>query len=195
MILRASTYRRTRWKNGGGETMEIAISPQGASLEDFDWRLSMATVASDGPFSRFPGVDRTLCILEGAGIRLQVGDEPPRRLDDTTEPFAFSGDVLAHSTLIDGVVTDFNVMTRRDRWRHRTDRVRLRAGDLRDLAADIRAVFCQSGLVSIAAETGEIDRLYPRDTLLRAESDRRPLRVRADADAVLYVVTLSARNR
>jgi len=59
-ILRSADHKRMPWKNGGGETVEIAISPQGAGLADFDWRVSMATVASDGPFSVFPGIDRTL---------------------------------------------------------------------------------------------------------------------------------------
>ncbi|MDP1908248.1 MAG: HutD family protein, partial [Hyphomicrobium sp.] len=41
-ILRAKDYRRMPWKNGGGETTEIAISPEGAALDSFDWRVSMA---------------------------------------------------------------------------------------------------------------------------------------------------------
>ena len=71
-ILRASTYRRMPWKNGGGETTEIAVSPEGAGLDDFAWRISMARVDGDGPFSAFAGVDRTLSILEGEGLRLEI---------------------------------------------------------------------------------------------------------------------------
>ncbi len=71
-ILKAENHRRMPWKNGGGVTVEIAIHPQGASVDDFDWRVSMATVASDGPFSVFPGIDRTLSVLEGDGILLDV---------------------------------------------------------------------------------------------------------------------------
>ena len=48
------------WKNGGGCTTEIAIAPPGASLDAFEWRISLATIAASGPFSAFPGVDRTL---------------------------------------------------------------------------------------------------------------------------------------
>ncbi|MBM7325185.1 HutD family protein, partial [Agrobacterium sp. S2] len=47
------------WKNGGGVTTEIIVHPAKASMADFDWRISMANVAQDGPFSIFPGVDRT----------------------------------------------------------------------------------------------------------------------------------------
>lgn len=53
--LHARDYKRMPWKNGGGETVEIAIFPADASVETFEWRISMATVANDGPFSIFPG--------------------------------------------------------------------------------------------------------------------------------------------
>ncbi len=71
-LLKAENHRRMPWKNGGGVTVEIAVHPQGASVDDFDWRVSMATVASHGPFSIFPGIDRTLSVLEGDGILLDV---------------------------------------------------------------------------------------------------------------------------
>ena len=69
-LLRARNHRRMPWKNGGGVTTEIAVFPANAGLEDFEWRLSMATVASDGPFSLFAGIDRTLAVLEGEGLVL-----------------------------------------------------------------------------------------------------------------------------
>src|SRR5690606_24981691 len=50
------------WKNGGGTTLQLAISPKGASLEDFAWRISSAQVAVDGAFSSFPGADRSLAV-------------------------------------------------------------------------------------------------------------------------------------
>ena len=59
-LLRNSDHRRMPWKNGGGETVEVIVHPEGASLSDFGWRVSMASVASDGPFSVFPDIDRTL---------------------------------------------------------------------------------------------------------------------------------------
>jgi environmental stress-induced protein Ves len=63
-ILRASTHKAMPWKNGGGETAEIAVFPEGASMQDFGWRVSMAKVTENGPFSLFPDIDRTLSILE-----------------------------------------------------------------------------------------------------------------------------------
>jgi uncharacterized protein len=49
-VLTPSDYKRMPWKNGGGETTEIAVFPPGASLDAIAWRLSMASVAADGPF-------------------------------------------------------------------------------------------------------------------------------------------------
>ena len=46
-ILRAEDYRKMRWKNGGGETAEIAVFPQNAGLDDFGWRVSVATVEAE----------------------------------------------------------------------------------------------------------------------------------------------------
>ncbi len=57
-VIRSTDYRRMPWKNGSGETAEIAIWPDGVALDAFDWRISMARVAADGPFSAFAGVDR-----------------------------------------------------------------------------------------------------------------------------------------
>ena len=57
------------WKNGGGSTTQIAVFPPDAGFEDFDWRISLATIAEDGAFSEFPGVERTLAlVVPGIGV-------------------------------------------------------------------------------------------------------------------------------
>ena len=70
-LLPQSGFSVMPWKNGGGTTIEIAVSPHGAGLDDFDWRVSMARVEGSGPFSRFADIDRCLCVLGGAGIVLK----------------------------------------------------------------------------------------------------------------------------
>src|SRR6185295_12572572 len=81
------------WKNGGGSTCEIACWPPGAKLGDFGWRVSIATMAAAGPFSVFEGVDRSIMLLAGDGVRLQSDDGAiDHRLDTPHQPFAFSGD-------------------------------------------------------------------------------------------------------
>lgn len=108
----------TPWKNGGGSTRELASWPPGAGLEAFDWRVSIATIAASGPFSVFAGVDRTIMLLEGDGVRLQARDgRLDHRLDRPFEPFEFSGDVALDCTLLGGASSDFNLMSRRTRCR------------------------------------------------------------------------------
>ena len=105
------------WKNGGGVTREIVREPAGASLDDFDWRVSVADIAAAGPFSRFVGIDRHLLLLEGDGVNLtsvEAGLDVNLLADDTV--LAFSGDVDMGSQLLGGAVRDFNVMTKRGVW-------------------------------------------------------------------------------
>ena len=122
-LYRASEHKRMPWKNGGGETVEIAVFPSGAGVDDFDWRISMATVASDGPFSIFLNIDRTLSILDGAGISLAMEGGQEVALHGASLPFSFAADIAVAATLVDGPVTDLNVMTRRGRYRHSVERV------------------------------------------------------------------------
>jgi environmental stress-induced protein Ves len=107
------------WKNGGGTTREIVCRPAGAHTATFDWRASVATIAADGAFSAFPGVDRSITLLHGGGVRLDATDDPSfgHQLDTPGVPFAFDGGRAVHATLLDGESLDFNVMTRRARCR------------------------------------------------------------------------------
>jgi len=123
-IVRASHCRTTPWKNGGGSTTEIAVEPFAATLDNFDWRISMARVASDGPFSEFAGIDRTLSIVKGNGLVLTVGDAAPVVLDRSSEPIRFPGDRPTSARLLAGEIIDLNVMTRRGRFEHRLQRLR-----------------------------------------------------------------------
>lgn len=71
-LIRSTDLVRVPWKNGGGTTAEVAVHPPGTGFDAFDWRISMADVAADGPFSRFPGVDRTLVLAEGRDLVLDL---------------------------------------------------------------------------------------------------------------------------
>ena len=110
------------WKNGTGSTTEIAIAPVGASLDKFDWRISLATIAANGPFSVFPGVDRTLALVDGAGALLDIGDEGRFILSEEDPIVEFAGESQVAATLTLGATTDFNVMTQRERCHHRLGR-------------------------------------------------------------------------
>jgi environmental stress-induced protein Ves len=188
-VLRSSEYRRMPWKNGGGETTEVVVSPEGAGLDDFGWRVSMARVERDGPFSAFPGVDRTLTILDGEGLRLAVAGRPAIVVDAGAEPLTFPADAPTESTLIGGPVTDLNVMTRRERFTHRVRRLSLSpAMDFR-LGAEAVLLLCHRTHVSLAVN-GETVRLAPLDCLMLDG----PAEVRAEAEphAVLFLIEIVA---
>ncbi|MBF9196867.1 HutD/Ves family protein [Microvirga terrestris] len=118
-VIRNEDLVRVPWKNGGGTTAEVAAFPEGSGFDTFGWRISMADVASDGPFSMFPGIDRTLIVVEGSGIELDVeGIAYP--LDKASPKLSFSGDDITTGRLLSGPIRDLNVMTRRGQFRHRT---------------------------------------------------------------------------
>ncbi|MEV5125144.1 HutD family protein [Streptomyces decoyicus] len=102
------------WSNGGGVTREIAVHPPGAGWDAFAWRVSLADVTRDGPYSPLPGVRRILTVVDGAGLELTV-DGTPQLLPDRCRPFAFPGAAATDSRLLDGPVVNLNVMLREGR--------------------------------------------------------------------------------
>jgi len=117
-VVSACENRRVRWKNDGGWTTEIARDP--ADGDRFRWRISIAEIERDGPFSSFPGVDRELLLLDGSGIELDIDDAPPRRLAQRFERVRFSGESRVNCRLLAGPTRDFNVMADRARVRAET---------------------------------------------------------------------------
>ena len=114
--LTPADYRAMPWRNGGGTTTEIAIAPDGAVVgERFLYRVSIADVASDGPFSRFEGYDRHIMLLAGAGMTLDCCGHAPIALEEPFVPRVFSGDWDVRGMLVAGPVRDFNVMVDRAR--------------------------------------------------------------------------------
>ncbi|MDU9408540.1 HutD family protein [Pseudomonas sp. zfem001] len=125
ILLDPATARAMPWKNGGGTTVELAISPVDAGLEDFAWRISTAQVAVDGAFSSFPGIDRSLAVLAGNGVCLQRADGQREMLLSGDAIAVFSGEEAISAHLLDGPITDLNLMTRRGVWSHELRLVRL----------------------------------------------------------------------
>lgn len=105
------------WRNGGGTTTEILVEPEAGDLvaPRFLYRVSIADVASDGPFSRFAGYDRHIMLVGGTGMTLDAGTNGRIALSTPFEPQAFSGDWDVTGTLVDGPVRDFNLIVDRAR--------------------------------------------------------------------------------
>ncbi|SFI74436.1 hypothetical protein SAMN05216304_103368 [Bosea sp. OK403] len=176
------------WKNGGGTTTEIAVHPPGASLDAFDWRISMAHVGGDGPFSSFPGIDRTLAVLRGDGIRLAFDDGEAITLDRQTKPFAFAADRAVAGQLVAGPIDDLNVMSRRGSWTHAMRRI---------TGASPQAVRIDAGLLVLVAHAGgwtaraasRTEALAPGDSALLEGPGTVELSA-AEADGELFVISL-----
>lgn len=103
-ILPPSGFVTTPWKNGGGITHEIIRD----AATPWRWRISLAEVASDGPFSAFDGMARVLTVITGAGLDFLTpeGVLHARPL----EPLAFSGGMAVDGRLVDGPVRDLNLI-------------------------------------------------------------------------------------
>lgn len=162
-VLPARGFRAAPWRNGGGITHEIAqgLLPGGPEA-DWHWRLSLAEIASDGPFSAFPGVDRLLTVLSGGGIDLAVGSGAPRRLMPG-EDIDFPGEAEVACRLVSGPTRDLNLMVDRRVARLAPGRgaasIRAEDGDIAVLYA-VEEVWLQAetGTVVIAAGDAAIGR-------------------------------------
>lgn len=98
------TIAAAPWKNGGGATREIARSSVGSPF----WRISVADVDREGPFSTFPGLERILTVIEGDAMTLARarGD----LLATRHVPVRFAGSDGVTGRLPAGAVRNFNVI-------------------------------------------------------------------------------------
>ena len=99
------------WRNGGGTTRPLAEAANG------DWRVSLADVARDGPYSPFPGMDRQSLVIKGAGVTLRNGTDTVAIKPG--QPAGYEGEIVWQATLCDGPVVALNTMVKRDRLAHR----------------------------------------------------------------------------
>ena len=110
------------WKNGGGTTTEIWISPSGSNVcADFEWRLSSAKVTCSGDFSLFPNYERHLIQLEGEPFLLQHSHPSEaailkelKKQVVLNEPYRFDGAWETRCTMAGSGALDFNLMVRKD---------------------------------------------------------------------------------
>ncbi len=110
-IIQLAQVPPSPWRNGGGVTRELAAWP---SAQDWVWRISVAEVQDNGPFSCFAGVQRCFAVLQGAGVRLRFASQQ-LDLTQASEPLSFDGADAVDCDLLDGATQDFNLMVRRDR--------------------------------------------------------------------------------
>lgn len=106
-VQRFGEHRAMPWANGLGTSYEVA-SDRNADGE-WTWRVAIAPVVIDGPFSVMPGVDRELVVIEGNGMVLEVDGVSVECLPG--QVIRFSGDSVTLARLVDGPVVDLGLMT------------------------------------------------------------------------------------
>ncbi len=97
-VVHAAALVAVPWANGGGVTRVIA--------ERADFRLSLATIAQAGPFSRFPGVMRHFALVAGQG---EFGAQG-LVLTTLSDPWVFSGADPVHASPLGGPALALNLM-------------------------------------------------------------------------------------
>ena len=112
-ILPPETFKTIPWKNGLGYTTELAIN-SGGNLDNFDWRLSIASVMNDGDFSNFLGYQRHLVLIEGEGLILDHRNGDVDELKNLLDVAHFDGGSKTCGRLVSGSIKDFNVMTNKN---------------------------------------------------------------------------------
>jgi hypothetical protein len=106
-VQRFGEHRAMPWANGLGTSYEVASD---RNVDDvWTWRVAIAPVVLDGPFSVMPGVDRELVVIEGNGMVLEVDGVSVECLPG--QVVRFSGDSVTIARLVDGPVVDLGLMT------------------------------------------------------------------------------------
>jgi uncharacterized protein len=184
-VLPAARHRRMRWSNGGGWTTEIIAEP---SSTHWDWRLSVADVDVAGPFSVFPGVDRSIALLRGAGFALTVGDRGEEVVDLPFHPYEFSGDEETMCRLLDGPVQDLNLMTRRGSVRRLLEFIRIPPLSTIDVS-EVDLLVVVAGQIRISGrDLGYLDAIH-------CPSGSRPLTLKSIGDGAVVASATALSHR
>ncbi|HEX7368674.1 MAG TPA: HutD family protein [Rhodanobacteraceae bacterium] len=181
-----AAQRNEPWANGAGTTTLILREPDAAQ-----WRIriSVATVASEGPFSELPGTRRTLVPLD-APMTLRFPDGRVQAAE-RFGTLQFDGAPAPTGLLPEGPTRDFNLMLRGDArgevLAHTLlDRIPLAHEDhLRWL------VYLHSGHATLDAGAGERLALNPQDAAL-VISNRAPEPALLEGAAEIILVKLYA---
>ena len=183
---------RMPWKNGGGITTEIAKGGQYSNDGDWGWRISKAVVATDGPFSIFGGIDRTISIIEGSGMDLYYQDGRQIALN-LFEVVEFDGGIALEGKLRDGPIKNVNVMVDQNSI---SANLQIHNGN-----TTVEAVVENNALVLIHLLAGEgsqivcsqnIVDLKPNETIIYRNNEI--LKICSSEDALLAITRINKKN-
>ena len=190
-LLPASGHVEMPWKNGLGRTAEIAREPRAG--DPFAWRLSIATIERDAPFSAFPGCDRTLVALTGEGVALEFADGETAVARPPFGMIGFAGEREAQGRLLGGPTRDLNAITFRRLASHRVSILALDTdGERFRPTADVSVIVCLDGALAARDREHEFP-LKPLDALrIPNRSEILTLQPRPDATVALVEIDLRA---
>jgi environmental stress-induced protein Ves len=188
-VVRRSELSETPWRNGGGVTYEIAREPRTGTL--FDWRLSLARIDSQGPFSDFSGYERALTLVSGAGCRLRGVREEPIELREVGATALFDGGAAVSCELLAGRCLDLNLMTARPGRILAVEYFSLLAHDTEALRKDAcGAVFCLEGSIEcLHLQSGRRITLGVQDAFIAPAAEAGEWRLMRGASDRASVVT------
>jgi environmental stress-induced protein Ves len=154
-----ASYRQMPWKNGGGVTIDIAVTmlPGFApgSWEGIVWRFSRTAIVTPAPFSDLSGYDRQLALVAGQGLVLgtAVGEIDVRQ---PFRPVRFAGETSIVSRLEAGPVEVVNLIG--DRSRVSIDLSCLSGGATNTCPAGVHIIYAATSAceLSIAGQPCEI---------------------------------------
>ncbi|MHC1550201.1 HutD/Ves family protein [Phyllobacterium sp. K27] len=163
-VIRYADHVEMSWKNGAGDTREIARKDD---CDGLLWRLSLATVAESGPFSVFPELDRIIVLLEGDPMTLEFEDGESLTLN-LGMPQRFSCNRPLHAQLSSSrQCRDLNFLFRKDDIDARAESITFSGSmQLRWTGAAVAICFAVSGSVLVSADGENADIINEGDTLI-----------------------------
>jgi uncharacterized protein len=168
-------YRRTPWKNGGGELVVItAGGGDGWSAGGVAWHFGRTQIVAPGPFSDLAGFERLQVVIKGRGLVLVT----PTGEIDLRHPFRprrYDGGTPIVTRLEHGPVEVVNLIA--DRRRFDIDLRVGEAGETITLGSGEHVV--HAPIEAVAIEIGAQRVELPEDHAVR---------VRAEAGTVLKVM-------
>lgn len=186
-ILGPESFVTQQWKNGGGSTLELLRYPE--DCDEYLVRLSIAEVVASGPFSNFPGYQRSICQLEGPAMRLIHPALKTEKKLVLGVPYSFAGD-WATECNVDGTARDFNVIWKADRVACEVEFVVCEKEREFVLdSGDANFLYLEKGLLSFG-EHGGVRRTLGERHFMIVDRDSAAKVLRLDAGSRVFVVRL-----
>ena len=182
-------WQTQRWQNGGGITHQICRQDDAQGMV---WRLSIAEVASDGPFSQFSGIERAIMLLSGDGFRLQNQSGVLCELHKALEPYYFAGETEINCSLLGGPVRDFNLMLRRSDYSAQLSVLEITSDNALSVLGQTTVLHVATGDVGVVFNR-HLYRLQAEDTLV-LHNESGVLHLDSSNDAKAVFITLTAKE-